>query len=169
MLDWLTLEKPSITIPSKAMRSPGITRTVSPTVMSLTSITELSPRALMTVAVSGVSLSRSLMALCARLIESVSMASDTSNKTITIAASGHSPKIRAPVTATLIKAFMLKLKWRIAKSPRRYVPKPASKIATTAKPKPKYSGAEANSTNSLAKAKRPAMPNRFQGSFCSVA
>jgi hypothetical protein len=60
---------------------------------------------------SGVSCIRPLMALRARSSERASISSATVNSNITMAASGHWPISTAPVTAMLISALMLRLRF----------------------------------------------------------
>src|SRR5690625_1930254 len=80
--------------------------------------------------VSGVMLSNCSTACRALSRERASIHSARANKDITIAASGHSPIAKAPVTAILIKALILRLRFLMATQPFLYTCSPESKIAT---------------------------------------
>ncbi len=115
---WLTLERPLVTSPSSAMRSPGFTRTVASSSTCLAGSSFHSPPT-STVACSGASCSRPRMALRARSRDFASISSAMANSTLTIAASGHWPISMAPVTAMLIRALMFRLRFFRAIQPLR--------------------------------------------------
>ena len=73
-------------------------------------VTNMDARAWRTVAVSGVIAMRPRTAFLARSRERVSISSATAKRKITTAASGHSPMAAAPMTATLIRKFILRVK-----------------------------------------------------------
>lgn len=108
---WSMVELPATTSPSRPMRSPGRTRTNAPSSMLFASRSTQLPSASCTVTRSGVICIRPLMALRARSRDRASINSATVNRNITIAASGHWPISTAPVTAMLIKALMLRLRF----------------------------------------------------------
>ena len=106
---WLTALWPLLMVPSSAIRSPGRTRTVAcrGTVVAL--VEAQVPSACCMSTVSGVSATRPWMALRARSTARASISSAMAYSAITIAASGHWPITKAPVTATVISALMLSL------------------------------------------------------------
>ena len=119
MGDWSTRERPSSTRPSRAIFSPGRTRTRLPTATVRMSASCQLPSSRSTVAVSGARASRSLMALRALSRALASMASETLNSTMTMAASGNCPMSTAPVTATDMRALMFRSRLETASQPLR--------------------------------------------------
>jgi hypothetical protein len=75
------------------------------------------PSAWRTAASSGAIASRPLIALRARSTARASIASAMAYSAITMAASGHWPMTKAPVTATVISALMFSRPCRSAVSP----------------------------------------------------
>ena len=111
------MELPLTRTPSRAIFSPGRTRTRLPTATSRMSVSVHAPSCPSTVAVSGASASRPLMALRARSRALASIASERLKRTMTIAASGYCPMMTAPVTATDMSALMFRLKLETASQP----------------------------------------------------
>ncbi|MNU54024.1 hypothetical protein D3C71_430720 [compost metagenome] len=105
---WSMALVPSSTTPSSGTRSPGRMRaTASSATASARTVCQL-PSGCRTSACSGASASRLWMALRARSTARASMSSAMAYSAITIAASGHWPMMKAPVTATAISALMLR-------------------------------------------------------------
>jgi len=86
-----------------------------------------------TQATSGASADRACTALRARSSESASMASARANRNSTIAASAHWPISKAPLTASVIRKWMLSVKWRSAIQPFLAVGPPARPIDSAAR------------------------------------
>ena len=114
---WLMVELPAATTPSIGTRSPGRTRTTACSGTLPTGVSSHVPLAWRTAATSGAISSKPLMALRARSTALASMASAIAYSAITIAASGHWPMAKAPVTATVISALMFSRPWRSAIRP----------------------------------------------------
>ena len=114
---WFTVEWPLVTTPSRATFSPGRTRTMLPTATSRISMASQLPSACRTVALSGARASSSRMALRALSRDFASMASERLKRTMTMAASGNWPMRTAPVTATAMRAFMLRFRLETASQP----------------------------------------------------
>ena len=103
--------------PSRPIRSPGFTLTILPGCTLLASTSCHVPSACWTIAVSGVRFIREPIAFLALSSDLASISSAMVNNTITIAASGHCPRTKAPVTAILISALIFKLPLRIEIQP----------------------------------------------------
>ena len=114
---WLMLERPARSTPSIGTRSPGLTRSTAPTATWATGTVAQLPSAWRSDACSGASASRPWMALRARSTARASMASAIAYSAITIAASGHWPMAKAPLTATVISALMFRRPRRSAARP----------------------------------------------------
>ena len=100
---------PFVTLPSSGTRSPGLMRTVAPMATAATGVADHAPLGPRTRASSGASSSNPLIALRARSTALASISSAMAYRAITMAASGHWPMRKAPVTATDIRALMLSL------------------------------------------------------------
>ena len=160
---WLMLDRPAVTTPSRATRSPGLTRTIWPMATALAGSSTQSPSACCTVAISGVSCSKLRMALRARSKDFASINSARVNRTMTMAASGHCRSNTAPVTAMLIRALILRLPWRNAIQPFLKVPTPLIVMATRANSPDNHSGKPSQWTISAPRAASPASANGHQG------
>ena len=132
MGDWLTLEVPDVTVPSRAIRSPGRTSSVALVGTSPAGVSTHVPSGARMWAVSGANATSERMALRARSRLRASMSSATAKSHITTAASGHWPIAIAPTTATDISKFMVRRRARRAWNPLRSVSRPPSAIAAVA-------------------------------------
>ena len=101
---WSTALCPCVTVPSSGTRAPGAMRTLAPSGTCATGVRCVLPSGCSTSAVSGARSSRLRMALRARSMAWSSMRSAAAYSAITMAASGHWPIKKAPVTATAISA-----------------------------------------------------------------
>ena len=116
-LAWSRLLAPCTMRPSSGTRAPGLTRSTLPTGTASTARFCQLPSALCTSAWGGLKSSKPLMALRARSTARASIASAMAYSAMTMAASGHWPMRKAPVTATVISALILSLNWRSAAQP----------------------------------------------------
>ncbi len=138
---WFTLLWPAMTSPSSGMRAPGATRTRAPVGTSAVGTVRLWPLGCSTSVVSGARRSRLRMARRARSMARSSMRSAAAYKAMTMAASGHWPIRKAPVTATAISAWMPNCRRARLCRPALYTPRPDRAMATTARAMPAYSSA----------------------------
>ena len=122
---WFTALAPAVTVPSSGIRPPGRTRTVAPSGTSFNATVCQPPPGWRMSASSGASAIRPLMALRARSTAIASISSAMEYSAITMAASGHWPIRKAPVTATVISALMLSRRLNSAVRPFWYTSSPA--------------------------------------------
>jgi len=114
---WLTDDTPWTTVPSSGMRCPGRTTTTSPTATDETGSSRSAP-ARRTVAVAGARVMSARMACRARSMLRASSHPAMAYNQITVAASSHSSRTRAPTTATTISALMSSTRARTARHAR---------------------------------------------------
>ena len=114
---WSMALRPAVTTPSSASRVPGLTRITAPSGTSAALAGCQWPWASRCSTVSGAISSRPPMAPRARSTARASSHSARAYSAITIAASGHSPIRKAPVTATVISALMFRRPRRSAFKP----------------------------------------------------
>lgn len=133
---WFTLLLPWVTVPSSGTCAPGAMRTVARSGTWSTGRLRVLPFGCCTSAVAGASCSSWRMAWRARSMAPSSMRSAATYSAMTIAASGHWPMRKAPVTATAMSAWMPRRRRARSLRPTRYTPRPDSAIATTARAMP---------------------------------
>ena len=136
---WFTALLPCVTVPSSGTWAPGAMRTVAPSGTWATGRRCVVPSAWTTSAVGGASCSRPRMAWRARSMAPSSMRSAATYRAMTMAASGHWPMRKAPVTATAMSAWMPRRSRARSFRPLLYTPRPASATAATASTMPAVS------------------------------
>ena len=129
---WFTALSPRVTVPSSGTRAPGAMRSVAPSGTWAAFWRTVLPSGCSTSALSGARSSRLRMAWRARSMAPSSMRSAATYSAITMAASGHWPMRKAPVTATAISAWMPRRSRARSFKPARYTPRPARAMAATA-------------------------------------
>ena len=136
---WFTVDSPALTTPSSGSRSPGRIRMTSSTLTLEVSASAQLPEDVRTLAMSGARSSNKRIALRARSRERDSISSAIENRKMTIAASGHWPMAAAPITARVMRKWMLSARVFSAIHPRFSVSSPPAAIdrrasSTTANP-----------------------------------
>ena len=134
---WSAAAEPSTTTPSTAARSPGRTRTTSPTTRPATSMVvslrpASSPPSRSTVAVAGASFIKPLIARRVRSSVAACSTVPRLNRKATSAASDHCPMAAAPIMASVMRTFMSTWRARRLKRAARATNTPP---LTTAAPK----------------------------------